>query len=495
MTTASARGGVRVSAPGKVLLTGGYLILDEEHSGLVLATTARFHSTVQPLVDGGGGEDHATDPSSVLRLRVESPQFSQTIRARIVQSTVDGRYMLHLDESSDRNAYIEETLLCAINGLAGLDPAAFKATCDETRSVAVRLEADNAFYSQAPRLRDAGLCCCREHLSELPPFLPPLMEAQSDGRQAIAKTGLGSSAALVTSLVGALVAFILGPKTAKTQDGLRITHNLAQLSHCFVQRKIGSGFDVSAACFGSQRYSRFPRRVLDPFTAPEHLQPSAIAACVNDHEAWQIERRIAPFRVPSGLHLLMGDVVAGTATVSMVRQVLQWRQSDPTAEDLIASLATHNNSVERAIQELSQVAANLGEQAFDRSLRALAHVKADEWAKHDTVVGPVLVEIRRQYENVRASFREMGERANVPIEPPSQTELINATLSVPGVLIAGVPGAGGYDAIFVLALDIDVLRRVEELWIEWTSARPSTSICPLLCGISDTTNGYNIQEL
>ncbi|KAJ0392435.1 hypothetical protein P43SY_006501 [Pythium insidiosum] len=463
------RGGVRVSAPGKVLLTGGYLILDEEHSGLVLATTARFHSTVQPRVD----QQADAGQRVLLRLRVESPQFAQTIRARVVPSARGDRYDLELDDPSDRNAYIEETLLCAINGLAGLESAAFAAACDQAPSLSVRLEADNAFYSQAKRLRDAGLCFCRAHLSQLPPFLRPSVEVQSDGRSTIAKTGLGSSAALVTSLVGSLVAFFLGAQFAQTQEGLHVIHHLAQLSHCFVQRKIGSGFDVSAACFGSQRYARFPRTVLDPFTTPENLLPSAIAACIRDEGAWRVAHRIRPFRVPPGLHLLMGDVMAGTATVSMVRQVLQWRQSDSGASDLIASLASRNAHVERAIDDLNAVADRIGQQAFVRVLEEMAHAKADEWGQKDSDVGALLVKIRRAYESVRSSFREMGERANVPIEPPSQTDLINATLEVPGVLIAGVPGAGGYDAIFVLALGAAVLHRVEELWMKWTAAHPS----------------------
>ena len=41
----------------------------------------------------------------------------------------------------------------------------------------------------------------------------------------------------------------------------------------------------------------------------------------------------------------------------------------------------------------------------------------------------------------------MGTESSVPIEPDTQTALLDASLQVNGVLIAGVPGAGGYDAI------------------------------------------------
>ncbi|KAL4371709.1 hypothetical protein AHAS_Ahas06G0192900 [Arachis hypogaea] len=38
------------------------------------------------------------------------------------------------------------------------------------------------------------------------------------------------------------------------------------------------------------------------------------------------------------------------------------------------------------------------------------------------------------------------------IEPESQIKLLDATLNLEGVLLAGVPGAGGFDAVFVVTL-------------------------------------------
>lgn len=38
-----------VSAPGKVLLTGGYLVLDRHYTGTVFALDARIHAVVQQL--------------------------------------------------------------------------------------------------------------------------------------------------------------------------------------------------------------------------------------------------------------------------------------------------------------------------------------------------------------------------------------------------------------------------------------------------------------
>lgn len=38
-----------VSAPGKVLITGAYLVLEKPHAGLVLSTSARFYAIVKPI--------------------------------------------------------------------------------------------------------------------------------------------------------------------------------------------------------------------------------------------------------------------------------------------------------------------------------------------------------------------------------------------------------------------------------------------------------------
>lgn len=55
-----------VSAPGKVLLAGGYLILDPKYSGIVVSTSSRFYSVVSP----------ASTPGVIT---VHSPQFTNAV--------------------------------------------------------------------------------------------------------------------------------------------------------------------------------------------------------------------------------------------------------------------------------------------------------------------------------------------------------------------------------------------------------------------------------
>ncbi|XLT31628.1 hypothetical protein HN873_062920, partial [Arachis hypogaea] len=60
----------------------------------------------------------------------------------------------------------------------------------------------------------------------------------------------------------------------------------------------------------------------------------------------------------------------------------------------------------------------------------------------------------------------LDEAAGVPIEPESQTKLLDATLNLEGVLLAGVPGApgtGGFDVVFAVTLG-DSSNNVKKIW-------------------------------
>jgi phosphomevalonate kinase len=109
----------------------------------------------------------------------------------------------------------------------------------------------------------------------------------------VAKTGLGSSAALITSLVTALLvqAGLIASDELASVSSRRLAHNVAQFVHCLAQGKVGSGFDVSAAAFGSQFYTRFSPAVLQPLMddlarVPPSLDPppccpDPVVACLS----------------------------------------------------------------------------------------------------------------------------------------------------------------------------------------------------------------------
>jgi phosphomevalonate kinase len=58
---------VAVSAPGKVLLAGGYLVLDRQHTGLVVGLSARINVIA--------AEIHTSEGVQLNEIVVDSPQF------------------------------------------------------------------------------------------------------------------------------------------------------------------------------------------------------------------------------------------------------------------------------------------------------------------------------------------------------------------------------------------------------------------------------------
>ncbi|KAF0697055.1 Aste57867_12239 [Aphanomyces stellatus] len=456
---------MRVSAPGKVLIAGGYLVLEPELSGAVLAASSRFHTTVDVA------SLDATTSTSFVPVRIHSPQFHQTMHGELIATT------FRFTKESAANPYVEKTIRVCVAALVGLLGAtAFSARVqdmlDRRQCLMITLEADNDFYSQRDQLQRRGLSVSRANLKTLPAFLPSLQD--DAGAAKIAKTGMGSSAALITSLVGALVGFFgaaaLPTRThhdATTRAGLDLVHNLAQLCHSIAQEKIGSGFDVSAASYGNQRYNRFRPDLIQAFLGDEsECDPTALAACLTS--SW--DNLVRPFTLPDGMHMIMGDVNAGSATVSMVRKVLAWKQTDPAGSAALwATLNAKNDAIPTQLAQLHATTAAAGSGAAAASLAVLATKSHMEWVATDAVVGPLLVSLRDTFLDIRRLLRRMGDAAGVPIEPADQTALIDATMDVPGVLFAGVPGAGGNDAIFAIVLDAAVLDRVEAFWGTWTA--------------------------
>ncbi|KAL9058085.1 MAG: hypothetical protein Q9162_001947 [Coniocarpon cinnabarinum] len=273
--------------------------------------------------------------------------------------------------------------------------------------------------------------------------LPSSNDAQSDAASTQAsfrkfdlpinevnKTGLGSSAALVTALTGAVLEFYSSQVRGLRQKPLEdraCLHRLAQLAHCAAQGKVGSGFDVASAVFGSCIYKRFspsiPEQVgpLNDASFGEHL-----ARVVQDDTIWDYEinshRKVS---IPHGLKLVMCDVDCGSQTPGMVKQVLKWRSENQVVADRVW------DELQRWNDELADRLHGISEWQEDQSFAGLS----------DNI------------QQVRRLLRTMSSQAKVPIEPEEQTELLDACSAVPGVIGGVVPGAGGYDAITLLIED------------------------------------------
>lgn len=230
----------------------------------------------------------------------------------------------------------------------------------------------------------------------------------------------------MTSFTAAVLSFYL-PKEIfdlQREEGQRVLHNLSQASHSHAQGKVGSGFDIASAVYGSCLYKRFSPSLLATLPTPGQPGFASKLKQLVEGNAWDTEIQKAAIKMPKGLRLVMCDVDCGSETPGMVKQVLKWRADNKEEADEIWGSLQEGN--ERLAGELTRLA-NAG-----------IDVKGDYGA------------LRGIIEGNRKSIRRMSVASRVPIEPPQQTKLLDYCSSLIGVIGGVVPGAGGYDAIVLL---------------------------------------------
>jgi phosphomevalonate kinase len=529
-----------VSAPGKALIAGGYLVLEQPNIGVVVSCTSRFFTTVKVCDpeeletpdEGGDGESAGAGAGAAsvgafmdlleedeVMIAVLSPQFY----ARFCFAYNIGANSLRQLEGNS-NEFVQTCLQLVFSFArkskdAGRFARDMKKLAAKRKVFGIKLRADNDFYSQAKLLQEKGLPLTSKSLSTLPSFIECPLNPTT-GALEVAKTGMGSSAALTTSLVGALLKHldIINLGTEKSGvlgliqksihsinyilfgDGLmnansadaygedrRIVHNLAQVAHSVAQGKIGSGFDVAAAVYGTQTYSRFPPTILDGVLANATVE--SIYSTVMDREEWT--QKIQPLNLPLGFDIVMGDVCGGSESTSMAKAVLKWRKNSASAESKWRELGAINLVIYEKLRVLPSMELN-----FPHSFKAVVSYAASTCpAKWDVVhmtknassnhlptevfmdrtkynqeakkILELLIDIKMQFKRARAALKAIGEEAGVGIEPDGQTALVDETELVEGVLCAGVPGAGGEDAVFALTVSAGSRENVELMWSQW----------------------------
>lgn len=508
-----------VSAPGKILLAGGYLVLESPNVGLVVAVDKRFFTTVQ-FLNTTPTETTVETMADTLRITVQSPQFGQ--EWKYLYHKINGTLSPDNDKRTkiSANPFVEKTLRVSLAYLTASSSTttttatataiarscASKTKIQQAVSLRITILADNDFYSLVPHLHDRHLDQSLGSVHQLPLFLPAATNA--DGR--ILKTGLGSSAALVTSLVGALCHATLDAidtnRAACNDDDdsnnklTRVIANLAQVCHCHAQGKVGSGFDVSSACYGSHVYQRFPAATLaDLLTALDRCDADANAAATEATKEKQQETIdllmstvqqtwtggvVAPLQLPAVLQVMLADVSGGSESPSMARTVLQWKQQfESTQVEATATTAAaaavipYWDDLQRINQTIVQLLQRIAATPVSaHEKQALVTSRADDYQKGGDCIMPLLYQLHQAFQESRRNLKAMGDAAGVPIEPDAQTALADATLQLPGVVTALVPGAGGYDAVACVYINDETVRQnIGQLWATWSEAK----VCPL----------------
>ncbi|KAL8942279.1 MAG: hypothetical protein Q9216_001752 [Gyalolechia sp. 2 TL-2023] len=443
---------VAVSAPGKVLLAGGYLVLDRQYTGLVFGLDARIHVHIQKLPTSPGG--------LLSEIIVRSPQFLDAEWrygyreiencGGIQVSQLKG----HTTSQYSRNKFVETALAYALSYISAVSKL-------KIGSVSITIIADTDYYSH-PDPDNANS-------ARFVNFNVPLTEAH--------KTGLGSSAALVTSFTAAVLSHYLDHRQLNLDSdfGRARLHNLAQAAHCAAQGKVGSGFDVAAAVYGSCVYRRFSPSILDGLGevgSPDFSRRLGVVVEDSDPSVrWDMRIDKVAAVLPAGLRLVMCDVHCGSETVGLVKKVLAWRKEHPAEAALLwATLQKGGEDLAKELQRLAQTSTT-----SSYGFKDLSDI----------------------FLTIRSLVREMSGKANVPVESKVQTTLLNACCQISGVVGGVVPGAGGYDAIALLIED-EALPSLQAFLDSYTIAS-SNEDGPLvgkvrLLGVRQEMEGLRMEE-
>ena len=290
---------------GKALLAGGYTVLERPNVGLVLGLPVEVR--VRGAARGGG--------SGALELTVHSLALAEvySFAARVEEEGV-----LVAQTAGPHNAFVLHAVRETLGAVAAFEGG-----------VAVfEVVSDGRFHGATETARE-GVPPLQDDSEDA--LFARVLAAKGRPAEARAKTGLGSSAALTAALVKALVG-IFDP------EGRVDGHKVAQKAHCAAQGKVGSGFDVCAAFAGSARYVRFtPARLGE--TGPLDLQVDT--------------RPLLPLQ---HCCVVVGGVPhAGSSTRSMVRAVMQWRETNGRTWD---ALCAANAAVDIACGRLCALAAS-----------------------------------------------------------------------------------------------------------------------------------------
>lgn len=391
------------SAPGKALLAGGYLVLDPKYKAYVVALSSRMHAVVE----------HA--PSNESRVTVESSQFNNDRWSYKIEKNGAGNF-IPVEANNLQNPFIEKTILNVFNYSQpenGID-------------IKISIYSDAGYHSQANSVVKKNQYNSFNFYKDTVANVP--------------KTGLGSSAGLVTVVTSALLSCFLQNFDLKSTETQTCIHNLAQVSHCQAQGKVGSGFDVAAATFGSILYQRFDPALINDL--PDVSSSAEYKETLNklvSKTSWKFSAE--KINLPKGLKVVIGDVNNGSETTKLVAEVKEWRAHNGSrAKDVYNCIDEGNMRFIQGLEQLNELAEKDPE-SYTNVIKSIDTKRT---------VNPALLNIITGVFQARGNFRIITQESGAQVEPMAQKTLLDSATELPGVLTGMIPGAGGYDAIALI---------------------------------------------
>ncbi len=352
-------------APGKILWLGGYSVLERPN--------VSFTTTVDAYVDA------KVETRNSNEIILNAPQLNQNARGVVDMKT--GK----LDIETSKDMHLLKT------------------------SVEVALQ-----YVAELGIKPSGLTITTNND-------PAFSYSISTGK--VVKSGLGSSAAVtVASIAAVLNAFEVD---SKEND---VLHKLSQTAHSVATGKVGSGFDIASATFGSIFYTRYSPEIINAL--PSNYTNSQLAELMKKQWDYKIEK----FSIPDGFQLLLATFGDSMITTSAVGSVSSFKKKDPDTYDALIRVINEQNVL--AINALKKISRG-SEDHFDS--------------------------FKLAFDTGRLLTKKLGELSNVAIEPDDCTFLIEES-ERHGAYVSKLPGAGGKDAIAALALNDGDSKSLRKFW-------------------------------
>jgi phosphomevalonate kinase len=272
-------------------------------------------------------------------------------------------------------------------------------------------------------------------ISQMNSIRPERLEIEVHGDEEFytcGKTGLGSSAALSTSLVKVLMNY-------HGITDLALIHFVAQVSHFRAQEKIGSGFDVSAAVYGSilfrRHISALVPRLLDNLSVEQ-------GELLEEVRKWPAPQQ---FRLPQGFQVVLCcNEQSGANTRILVRELLKWVEGN----------FGYFDQMQGFIQEF---------------LKLVQEEK--------------ILELRELSRKVKELLKVISQLSTVEVLPEDvKIVMEKVEENLQDVVFSSVPGAGGYDAYYFIVFK----RTWEEARDYLLSGFPDLKILNVRCGVFET---------
>lgn len=255
-----------------------------------------------------------------------------------------------------------------------------------------------------------------------------------------------------------------------------IIHNIAQIAHCHAQGKVGSGFDISAAIYGSHVYSRFDKHIIESvINDVNQSSPDSTSLIILENEIDLIKdvveatwkRTVQHTHLPKGFVMVLCETGKDMNTPLSVRKVLEWtKENHDLSTKLFGELDHWNNEFINTTQKLNSLPQVLDAQRKKYSVYSANQIMTLE-EPDDQQVLPLLKSLIQSYREVRKILKVLTNETQTPIEPDAITKILDEMENFPGVLIAGAPGAGGFDALFCILLDESCYQGLESYLLSY----------------------------